>query len=105
MAEVYRNDPEQAADVLAAVEADGDPAELAIVRRQLAMAASPCSPTSAEIEALCQEMGQSIEWAQAELARQRAVELSPEELAKLRRDMAESSAWMRAELAARKSRK
>lgn len=36
LAGVYRNDPEEAAAVLAAVEADGDPAELAIVRRQLA---------------------------------------------------------------------
>lgn len=67
MAEVYRNDPELAA----AVEADGDPAELAIVRRQLAMAASPRPLTPAEIEALRQDMSQAIEWARAELARRR----------------------------------
>lgn len=105
MAEVYRNDPEQAATMLAAVEADGDPAELAIVRRQLAMAGFPCSLSPAEIEALRQDMGRSIEWTQAELKRRRVVELSRDELAELRRDMAESSAWMRAELAARKSKK
>lgn len=71
MAEVYRNDPELAAAVLAAVEADGDPAELAIVRQQLAMAASPRPLTPAEIEALRQDMSQAIEWARAELARRR----------------------------------
>lgn len=71
MAEVYRNDPELAAAVLAAVEADGDPAELAIVRRQLAMAASPRTLTPAEIEALRQDMGQAIGWARAELVRRR----------------------------------
>ncbi|HCI2922806.1 hypothetical protein ACNPIB_13725 [Klebsiella pneumoniae] len=65
----------------------------------------PCSLTPAEIEALRQDMGRSIEWAQAELKRRRVVELSRDELAELRRDMAESSAWMRAELAARKSKK
>ncbi|ESL57032.1 hypothetical protein L458_05120 [Klebsiella pneumoniae BIDMC 22] len=61
--------------------------------------------TPAEIEALRQEMGQSIEWAQAELARRRVVALSPEELAELRRDMAESSARIRAELTRRRSTK
>ncbi|MBN4668200.1 hypothetical protein HUS70_21840 [Pandoraea nosoerga] len=71
MAEVYRNDPALAAAVLAAVEADGDSAELAIVRRQLAMAASTRPLTPAEIEALRQDMGQAIEWARAELARRR----------------------------------
>ncbi|EOI7009140.1 hypothetical protein ACMVLV_004646 [Salmonella enterica subsp. enterica serovar Kentucky] len=73
MAEVYRNDPELAAAVLSAVEADGDPAELAIVRRQLAMAASPRPLTPAEIEALRQDMGQAVEWARAELARRRTM--------------------------------
>lgn len=68
MAEVYRNDPEQAAAVLAAVEADGDPAELAIVRRQLAMAGFPCSLTPAEIEALRQDMAESSAWIRSELA-------------------------------------
>ncbi|HHJ1218834.1 TPA: hypothetical protein ACQFLL_003649 [Proteus mirabilis] len=58
--------------------------------------------TPAEIEALRQEMGQSIEWAQAELARRRVVALSPDERAELRREMAEASAWMRAELARRR---
>lgn len=38
MAELYRDDPSLAAEVLAAVQADGDPAELATVRRQLAKA-------------------------------------------------------------------
>ncbi|MEX3614409.1 MAG: hypothetical protein VB141_11805 [Burkholderia gladioli] len=59
--------------------------------------------TPAEIEALRQEMGQSIEWAQAELARRRVVALlSPDERAELRRNMAEASAWMRAELVRRR---
>ncbi|MBI8781978.1 hypothetical protein JEZ91_13820 [Pseudomonas aeruginosa] len=71
MTEVYRNDPELAAAMLAAVEADGDPDELAIVRRQLAMAASPRPLTPAEIETLRQDMSQAIEWARAELARRR----------------------------------
>ncbi|MCV4358684.1 hypothetical protein OD762_08080 [Pseudomonas aeruginosa] len=39
MAELFRNDPELAAAVLSAVESDGDHAELAITRRQLANAA------------------------------------------------------------------
>ncbi|MCO1402167.1 hypothetical protein [Burkholderia multivorans] len=39
MAELFRNDPELAAAVLSAVESDGDHAELAIIRRQLANAA------------------------------------------------------------------
>lgn len=38
MAELYRDDPELGTAVLAAVEADGAPAELATVRRQLAKA-------------------------------------------------------------------
>lgn len=59
--------------------------------------------TPAEIEALRKDMGQSIEWAQAELTRRRVVALSPDEMAELRRDMAEASAWMRAELARRRS--
>ncbi len=75
LADVYRNDPEEAAAVLAAVEADGDPAELAIVRRHLA-AGFLCFLTPAEIEVLGQDMGLSIEWAQAELKRRRVVELS-----------------------------
>lgn len=73
MAEVYRNAPELAVAVLAAVEADGDPAGLAIVRRQLVMAASPRPLTPAEIEALRQDMGQAVEWARAELARRRTM--------------------------------
>lgn len=39
MAELFRSDPELAAAVLSAVELDGDHAELAIIRRQLANAA------------------------------------------------------------------
>jgi len=97
--------PQQAADVLSAVEADGDPAEVAIVRLQLAMVGFPCSLAPAKFEALRHDMGRSIEWAQAELKRRRVVELSLGELAELRRDMAESSSWMRAELATRKSEK
>lgn len=59
--------------------------------------------TPAEIEALRKDMGQSIEWAQAELKWRRAVELSPDERAELRREMKEAGAWMRAELARRRS--
>jgi DNA-binding phage protein len=39
MAELWRDDPELAAAVLSAAEADGDQAELVIVRRQAAKAA------------------------------------------------------------------
>lgn len=39
MAELFRDDPELAAAVLSAVEPENDQAELAIIRRQLALAA------------------------------------------------------------------
>ncbi len=39
IAELFRNDPELAAAVLSAAESEGDHAELAIIRRQLANAA------------------------------------------------------------------
>ncbi|MFW7341934.1 hypothetical protein V0R37_10370 [Pollutimonas sp. H1-120] len=65
----------------------------------------PRELTPAEIEALREDMGRSIGWAQAELKRRQVMELSRDELVELRRDMAGSSAWIRAELAARKSRK
>ncbi|MFL1477119.1 transcriptional regulator [Pseudomonas grimontii] len=43
MAELYRNDPELAATLLSAVEADGDQAEVAIIYRQMAKAAELAS--------------------------------------------------------------
>ena len=39
MAELFKDDTKLAAALLAAIEADGDPAELAIIHRQLAKAA------------------------------------------------------------------
>ncbi|MBU4626308.1 hypothetical protein HRJ41_02305 [Pseudomonas sp. BF61] len=39
MAELFRNDRKFAAALLSAIKADGDQAELAIIRRQLAKAA------------------------------------------------------------------
>jgi DNA-binding phage protein len=41
MAELFRDDPKLAAAVLSAAEADGDQAELVIIRRQAAKAAEP----------------------------------------------------------------
>lgn len=41
MAETFRADPTYAAELLASVKADGDAAELAIVRRQMAKAGLP----------------------------------------------------------------
>jgi DNA-binding phage protein len=44
MAELYRSDPSLARQVINAILRDGDPAELAIVLRQLALSVQPQLP-------------------------------------------------------------
>ena len=44
MAELYRSDPSLARQVINAILMDGDPAELAIVLRQLALSVQPQLP-------------------------------------------------------------
>ncbi|QGA58496.1 MULTISPECIES: hypothetical protein [unclassified Brucella] len=48
MAELYRDDPRLAQAILSAVELDGDPAELAIIRRQIAKATDKTSKEKEE---------------------------------------------------------